>query len=60
MRTLRPSGTADSCKGYVSLEYSEMRWKNFGELSTDDRHKVYFIGKEDRHEFGLDFMCIRT
>ena len=26
----------------------EMRWKNFGEMSTDDGHEVYFSGEEDR------------
>ena len=34
----------------------EMRWKNFGEMSTDDGHKVYFSGKEDRHEYGVGFL----
>ena len=34
----------------------EMRWKNFGEMSTDGRHKVYFIGEEDRHEYGVGFL----
>ena len=31
----------------------EMRWKNFGEMSTDDGHKVYFSGEEDRNEYGV-------
>ena len=26
----------------------EMRWKNFGEMSTDDRHKVYFSGEKGK------------
>ena len=30
-----------------------MRWKNFGEMSTDDGHKIYFSGEQDRHEYGL-------
>ena len=34
----------------------EMRWKNFGEMSTDDGHKVYFSGEEDRHEYGVGFL----
>ena len=34
----------------------EMRWKNFGEMSTDDGHKVYFSGKEDKHEYGVGFL----
>ena len=34
----------------------EMRWKNFGEMSTDDGHTVYFSGEEDRHEYGVGFL----
>ena len=34
-----------------------MRWKNFGEMSTGDGHKVYFSGEEDRHEYGDGFFC---
>ena len=34
-----------------------MRWKNFGEMSTDDGHKVYFSGEEDRHSYGFGFFC---
>ena len=33
-----------------------MRWKNFGEMSTDDEHKVYFSGEENRHEHGVGFL----
>ena len=34
----------------------EMRWKNFGEMSTDDSHKVYFSGEKDSHENGVGFL----
>ena len=30
--------------------------ENFGEMSTDDGHKVYFSGEEDRHEYGIGFL----
>ena len=33
-----------------------MRWKNFGEMSTDDGHKVYFSGEESKHEYGVRFL----
>ena len=33
-----------------------MPWKNFGEMSTDDGHKVYFSGEEKRHEYGVGFL----
>ena len=29
----------------------EMRRKNFGEMSSDDRQKVYFRGEDGRHEY---------
>ena len=32
----------------------EMHWKNFGETSSDDRHKVYFSEEDDRHGCGND------
>ena len=34
----------------------EMRWKKFGEMSTDDGHKVYFSGEEGKHEYGVGFL----
>ena len=36
-----------------------MRWKNFDEMSTDDGHKVYFSGEEDRHEYVVRFLVHR-
>ena len=30
-----------------------MRCNNFGEMSTDEGHKAYFSGEEDRHEYGV-------
>ena len=38
------------------MGFCEMRWKHFGEMSTDDGHKVYFSGAEDRHEYGIGFL----
>ena len=38
------------------LGLCEMRRKNFGEMSTNDRHNVYFSGEEDRHEYGVVHM----
>ena len=32
-----------------------MRWKNFGETTTEEGHKVFFSGKEDKHEHGVGF-----
>ena len=48
MRTLRPAGTLEQLTRAMSrydwniVGLCEMRWKNFGEMSTDDEHKVLF------------------
>ena len=34
----------------------EVRWKNFGETSTPEGHKLFFGGYEDRHEHGVGFL----
>ena len=31
-------------------------WKNFGETTTEEGHKVFFSGKEDKHEDGVGFL----
>ena len=33
-----------------------MRWKKSGEIPTDGGHRVYFSGKEDKHEQGVGFL----
>ena len=38
------------------LGLCEMRWKNFGETTTEEAHKVFFSGKEDKHEHGVGFL----
>ena len=38
------------------LRLSEMRWKNFGETTTAEGHKVFFSGKEHKHEHGVGFL----
>ena len=34
----------------------EMKWKNFGKTTTEEGHKVFFSGKEDKHEHGVGFL----
>ena len=38
---------------------AEMRWKSFGETSTEEGHKVYFSGKKDKHEKGVGFLVLK-
>ena len=33
-----------------------MRWKNFGEITTEEGHKVFFSAKEDKHKHGVGFL----
>ena len=48
VRTLRPAGKFEQLTHAMSRYHwniaglCEMRWKNFGEMSTDDGHKVHF------------------
>ena len=62
MRPLRPAGKLEQLTHAMRRYHwnivglCEMRWKNFGEMSTDDGHKVYFSGEEDRHEYGVGFL----
>ena len=34
----------------------EMRWKNFGETTTEEGHKVFFSETEDKHKHGAGFL----
>ena len=36
--------------------FCEMRWKNFGETTTEQGHKIFFSGKEDKHEHSVGFL----
>ena len=38
------------------LELCEMRWKNYGETTTEEGHKIFSSGKEDKHEHGIGFL----
>ena len=38
------------------MDSVEMRWKNLGETTTGEGHKVFFCGKEDKHEHGVEFL----
>ena len=33
-----------------------MRWKNCSETTTEEGHKVFLRGKEDKHEQGIAFL----
>ena len=38
------------------LGLCEVRWENFGETSTEEGHKLYFSGKEEKHVHGIGFL----
>ena len=46
----------DRYRSWNILGPCEMRWKNFGETTTEAGHKVFFSGKEDKHEHGVGFL----
>ena len=61
-RTLRAAGKLQELTHKIDryrsniLGLCEMRWKNFGETTTEEGHKVFFSGKEDKHEHGVGFL----
>ena len=62
VRTLRPAMKLEQLTRAMSRYHwntvglCEIRWKNFGEMSTDDGHKIYFSGEEGKHEYGVGFL----
>ena len=61
-RTLRAAGKLQELTHKMDryrwniLGLCEMRWKNLGETTTEDRHKVFFSGKENKHERGVGLL----
>ena len=57
-RTLRAAGKLQELTHEMDryrwniLGLCEMKWKNFGETTTEEEHKVFFCGKEHKHEHG--------
>ena len=65
-RTLRDAGKLqeltlemERCRWNI-LGLCELRWKNSGESTTEEGHKVFFSGKEDKQSMALDFLFTRT
>ena len=62
VRTLRAAGKVEERLHEVDrykwsiLGLCEMRWKKSGEIPTDGSHRMYFSGKEDKHEQGVGFL----
>ena len=58
VRTLRPAVKLEEMDRYhLNIPgLCAMRWKNLCEMSSDDRHKVYFSRDEDRRGCGVDFL----
>ena len=62
VRTLRATGKVEELLHEMDqYKWSitglcEMRWKTSGEIPTDGGHRVYFSGKEDKHEQGVGFL----
>ena len=62
VRTLRMAGKLEDLSYEMSryrwniLGLCEVRWKNFGETSTEEGYKLYLSGKEDKHEHGVGFL----
>ena len=61
MRSLRAAGKVEELTHEMKryrwdiLGLCVVRWKNFGETSTPEGHKLYFSDSEVRHEHGVGF-----
>ena len=61
-RTLRAAGKLQELTHEMDryrwniLGLCEMKWKNFGETTTEEGHKVFFGGKKDKDEHGVGFL----
>ena len=61
-RTLRDAGKLQELTHEMDryrwniLELFEMRLKNVGETTTEEEHRVFHSGKEDKHEHGVGFL----
>ena len=61
VRTLREAGKLDELTHEMNryrLKYlglCEVRWKSIGETSTQEGHKLYFSGRDDKHKQGVGF-----
>ncbi len=62
VRTLKDDGKIELLVNEMNtvrwniLGISEMRWVGTGETSTDDGHKVWFSGNEQKHEHEVGFL----
>ena len=61
-RTLRAAGKLQELThemdryGWNILGLCEIRWKSFGETTTEEGHKFFFSGIEDKQEHGIGFL----
>ena len=66
VRTMRTHGKLEELTQEMSryrfsvFGLCEVRWKNFGERTTQEEHKLNFSGKEDRLKMVLIFLFTRT
>ncbi len=62
VRTLNQKGKlAELTHGLMKYKWNvlglcETRWKDSGEITTEDHHKFYYSGKLDKHEHGVGFL----
>ena len=65
IRTLHTEGKTEELTHEMAryrwniLGLCEVRWKNFGETSTHEGHKLFYSGRIDRHEHGVGFLVHR-
>jgi exonuclease III len=62
VRTLYATGKMEElCHEMIRYKWnvlgiSEVRWLNFGEITTDEGHKLWYSGEQEKHELGVAIM----
>ena len=62
VRTLREHGKVEELTHEMNrycwniLGLCEVRWKNMGETSTHEGHKLYYSGRDDKHQHGVGIL----
>ena len=66
VRSLKEKGKLEILVNEIStitwniLGIAEMRWKGIGEETTEDGHKVWYSGEENKHIYGVGFLVERN
>ena len=66
VRTLRITGKVEELAHEMTrydwhvIGLCEVRWKSMGETSTQEGHKIFYSGRDDKHQEGVGFLVNKS